>query len=76
MSGRDTSNTCIEQAEEAVSSLQSVVSSIGKVEDMTTQIAAAAEDLTRNVTNIHEVANGAASGQSENLLKTVSALTS
>jgi methyl-accepting chemotaxis protein len=87
VSGRDTSNICIEQAEEAVSSLQSVVSSIAKVEDMTTQIAGAAEeqrsvaeDLTRNVTNINDVANtvadGAADGQREsaNLLNSVSAL--
>ena len=75
--GQDKSGLCIDQAQQAVEALQGVVSEISRVDEMTTQIAGAAEeqrcvaeDITRNVNTISDVANdvaeGAAQSQREN----------
>jgi len=67
--GQDKSGICIDQAKDAAEMLQAVVGEISRVDEMTTQIAGAAEeqrcvaeDITKNVSNISDVANDVADG--------------
>ena len=67
--GESTAEQCIEQAEQATHSLSSVVTAMGQVDDMATQIAGSAEQqyevsesITQNITSIRDVAGELANG--------------
>lgn len=70
--GQTYTNTCIERAETAASHLDEVVGAIGSINDMTSQIAAAAEqqssvseDISQRVVSINDTATELSEGAGE-----------
>ena len=70
--GQSYTNSCIERAENAATQLDTVVEAIGSINDMTSQIATAAdeqssvsEDISRSVVTINDTANELSHGAGE-----------
>ncbi|MCV6589057.1 MAG: methyl-accepting chemotaxis protein [Marinobacterium sp.] len=72
VNGQSYTTTCIERAENAASQLDAVVAAIGQINDMTSQIATAAEeqssvseDISRSVVTINDTASQLSEGASD-----------